>query len=365
MLRVSRGMAPGVMREDEHAGIWIWSDLHLGHTETLHAFGRPFETAAGMDDKIFWNWRRVVAPEDTILILGDVTVHPLWGRRLKRVRQAPGRKILVYGNHEITRAGSVDNDGFDEVYSTLYVDGDPPLLLTHVPLRVVPEGCVNVHGHLHQRPGAGRDATYQRLRRAAPLPAQGPDGGPGARPATRHRRHRERPHDGPPAGSGALTDLFRPAAGPRASASSPPTTRTLELARAGAAEGCRCSPCTELSLMTSSVDLFLKHPVAPVDRVYRRPRACPHGRDAAQLRERPLLGPTSPTWPTATGSVSPSAVGRPIRMTRRRTCGSCRRLASAPRTLRATTSPELKRTPPSAARAARSSSSPPRSASSG
>ena len=41
MLRVSRGMAPGVMREDEHAGIWIWSDLHLGHTETLHAFGRP------------------------------------------------------------------------------------------------------------------------------------------------------------------------------------------------------------------------------------------------------------------------------------------------------------------------------------
>ena len=150
MLRVSRGMAPGVMREDEHAGIWIWSDLHLGHTETLHAFGRPFETAAGMDDKIFWNWRRVVAPEDTILILGDVTVHPLWGRQLKRVRQAPGRKILVYGNHEITRAGSVDNDGFDEVYSTLYVDGDPPLLLTHVPLRVVPERCVNVHGHLHQ-----------------------------------------------------------------------------------------------------------------------------------------------------------------------------------------------------------------------
>ena len=109
----------------------------MGHTATLHAFGRPFETAAEMDDTIFWNWRQVVAPEDTILVLGDVTVHPLWGRRLKRIRQAPGRKILVYGNHEITRAGSVDNDGFDEVYSTLCVDGDPLLLLTHVPLRVV------------------------------------------------------------------------------------------------------------------------------------------------------------------------------------------------------------------------------------
>ena len=214
MLRVSRGMHPGTLCEDEHAGIWIWSDLHLGHNETIQAFGRPFETAAEMDDKIFWNWRRVVAPEDTILILGDVTVHPLWGRRLKRVRQAPGRKILVYGNHEITRAGSVDNDGFDEVYSTLYVDGDPPLLLTHVPLRVVPEGCVNVHGHLHQRPRARTDATYQRLRRAAPLPAQGSDGGAGARPAPRHRRHPARPHDGSPAGSGALTDLPEPVPAP-------------------------------------------------------------------------------------------------------------------------------------------------------
>ena len=156
MLRVSRGLAPGALREDEHARIWAWSDLHLGHTETLRAFGRPFASADEMDDKIFWNWRRVIAPGDTVLILGDVTVHGLWGRRLKRVRQAPGRKILVNGNHEITGAGLVDSDGFDEVHSTLYVDGDPPLLLTHVPLRVVPEGCVNVPGHLHQVRVQGR-----------------------------------------------------------------------------------------------------------------------------------------------------------------------------------------------------------------
>lgn len=150
MLRVSRGMAPGVLREDEDAGVWVWSDLHLGHAETVWAFGRPFGTADEMDDEIFSNWRRVVAPEDTILILGDVTVDSLSGRRLTRVREAPGWKILVYGNHDITRAGVVDSDSFDEVWSTLYVDGDPPLLLTHMALRVVPEGCVNVHGHLHQ-----------------------------------------------------------------------------------------------------------------------------------------------------------------------------------------------------------------------
>lgn len=29
----------------------------------------------------------------------------------------------------------------------LYAGGDPPLLMTHMPLRHVPDGCVDVHGH--------------------------------------------------------------------------------------------------------------------------------------------------------------------------------------------------------------------------
>ena len=32
---------------------------------------------------------------------------------------------------------------------TLVIHTDPPLLVTHVPLVVVPDGCVNVHGHHH------------------------------------------------------------------------------------------------------------------------------------------------------------------------------------------------------------------------
>ena len=34
--------------------------------------------------------------------------------------------------------------------------GDPALLLTHMPLRNVPEGCVNVHGHLHNQEAPSR-----------------------------------------------------------------------------------------------------------------------------------------------------------------------------------------------------------------
>ena len=207
MLRVSRGMTPGALYGHDHARTWVWSDLHLGHTKTIEAFRRPFGTADEMNDTIFRNWEQVVAPADTILILGDVTVHGLWGRRLARVRQAPGRKILVYGNHEITSTGLVETNGFDEVHSSLYVEGDPPLLLTHVPLRVVPESCVNIHGHLTSHTRAGEDETHQRLRRATPVPTKGPLGASEARPAPRKGRDRARAHDRRQTGSDRLKRL--------------------------------------------------------------------------------------------------------------------------------------------------------------
>ena len=92
----------------------------------------------------------------TIIVLGDIAIHGLWGSRRKRVLKAPGRKILVIGNHEADGAGGVEVDGFDEAYSTLYVGGDPPLVMTYIPLRTVPVGCVNVHGHIHHHPVPGR-----------------------------------------------------------------------------------------------------------------------------------------------------------------------------------------------------------------
>ena len=42
--------------------------------------------------------------------------------------------------------------------TTLFAPGEPPLLLTHVPLLQVPAGCINVHGHVHgkQPPSSNR-----------------------------------------------------------------------------------------------------------------------------------------------------------------------------------------------------------------
>lgn len=89
MLQRSRRTAPGALCEDDHATSWMWPDLHLGHAKSIATFRRPFKTADEMTDQIFSNWQQTVGTEDTIVILGDVTVHGLWGQRLRRVRERP------------------------------------------------------------------------------------------------------------------------------------------------------------------------------------------------------------------------------------------------------------------------------------
>ena len=155
LLSASRRMRAGELREQDHAGVWLWSDLHLGHAMALSFFGRPYWTLEEMDDALFGAWRQGVDPGDTVVILGDVAIGGLSARRLKRLRAAPGRKVLVVGNHEFDGTVGGRLEGFDEVFSTVYVPGSPELVLTHVPFRDVPQGCVNVHGHQHMRGPSG------------------------------------------------------------------------------------------------------------------------------------------------------------------------------------------------------------------
>ena len=131
---------------------WVWSDLHLGHEHSRTAFGRPFRTAAEADKAMMDAWYEQVAEGETIICLGDVTVdgealahHQDWWRR------APGTKWLVLGNHDVDPVNQQRPVEVDQRTVTLYAGGDPPLLLTHVPLVQVPHGTVNVHGHLHEQ----------------------------------------------------------------------------------------------------------------------------------------------------------------------------------------------------------------------
>lgn len=97
-------------------------------------------------------WYEDVAAGEAIICLGDITVdgealphHQDWWRK------APGTKWLVLGNHDVDPVNRIRPFEIDHTAGTLYAAGDPPLLLTHVPLLQVPHGAVNVHGHVHEQ----------------------------------------------------------------------------------------------------------------------------------------------------------------------------------------------------------------------
>ena len=75
------------------------------------------------------------------------------------VREAAGEKWRVLGSHDVDPGNHVRPVAVDRTVATLSAPGEPPLLLTHVPLLQVPPGCVNLHGHVHQKELPNRTGT--------------------------------------------------------------------------------------------------------------------------------------------------------------------------------------------------------------
>ena len=130
---------------------WVWSDLHLGHENIIRYANRPFGDVEAMNAHLYANWDATVGEDDTLIFVGDIAMRTaLCDATWQRIREGPGRaKILVVGNHDLTGSGELRVDGFDDICSVLCIDGDVPLVFTHMPLATVPDGCANVHGHTH------------------------------------------------------------------------------------------------------------------------------------------------------------------------------------------------------------------------
>ncbi|WP_459540230.1 metallophosphoesterase [Negativicoccus succinicivorans] len=87
---------------------WALSDLHLSGDppqKPMDVFGDRWRNHR---QKVETNWRAQVAPEDTVLIGGDVS----WAMKLEEaapdldfIRALPGRKIILRGNHDYWWAG--------------------------------------------------------------------------------------------------------------------------------------------------------------------------------------------------------------------------------------------------------------------
>ena len=133
--------------------IWVWSDLHLGDQTAHRIWNRPEASARALSERMLQEWERSVGAHDLMLCLGDVA-HPFLLTDMEataRIRAAPGRRVLVVGNHDVHRRRMLVRAGFDDMYVAAVHAGEPRLVFSHPPLPSIPGGGINVHGHLHRR----------------------------------------------------------------------------------------------------------------------------------------------------------------------------------------------------------------------
>ena len=85
--------------------IWAIADLHLSKNPSVQ---KPMDEFGGVwvnhDEKLKENWESMVAPEDTLIIPGDIS----WALRYEQARDdlawidaLPGNKLLLKGNHDL------------------------------------------------------------------------------------------------------------------------------------------------------------------------------------------------------------------------------------------------------------------------
>lgn len=158
---------------------WFTSDLHFGHARLLEldpARGEAFGNVDAMNMKLIANWNAVVSPEDTVFVLGDVSMH---GKNLHYLDYLVGEKVLVNGNHDSSWSGAKNGwkhqatylEHFDVVTDFVHTTLPPrkknaprlPVVLSHFPYdgdhtdgdrfeqyRLRDEGTVLIHGHVHK-----------------------------------------------------------------------------------------------------------------------------------------------------------------------------------------------------------------------
>lgn len=78
---------------------WFSSDLHLGHANIIRYCDRPFADVDAMNRGLVERWNAVVAPADTVWVLGDVAMGRI-SESLPVVGSLNGTKHLLSGNHD-------------------------------------------------------------------------------------------------------------------------------------------------------------------------------------------------------------------------------------------------------------------------
>jgi len=122
--------------------IFITADNHFFHKNIIRYCNRPFGSVEEMNEEMIRRWNSKVGKDDIVLHLGDFAFRG----RAKEIRdQLNGTIVIVRGNHD---KYLTPEEGFIIVEGQLKIG---KFIFTHcpIPMDEIPEGFINVFGHIH------------------------------------------------------------------------------------------------------------------------------------------------------------------------------------------------------------------------
>lgn len=134
--------------------IYFTGDQHFGHRNIIRYTNRPFNTVEEMDEGLISRWNEVVRANDTVYILGDISLYGV-NKTAEILGRLKGRKAVLIGNHDGVLCTSVFYKELfflmDKLY-TLKVH-NRRYILCHYPLyswEGAYSGACLLYGHTHK-----------------------------------------------------------------------------------------------------------------------------------------------------------------------------------------------------------------------
>lgn len=139
------------------------SDLHLFHENCLRFDKRPFKNLEEMHDTIVKNWNYKINNDDTVYILGDISMRGTNLELIKLVSTLKGHKVLIKGNHDQIKDYRYQQlfqeiADYKEIKTSLPNEKEPNkrlsvnVVLSHYPILMWKNqhrGYVHLYGHVH------------------------------------------------------------------------------------------------------------------------------------------------------------------------------------------------------------------------
>lgn len=131
--------------------VWLTADFHFGHQHMLEVTERPWANIEKHDRALIRNACELVGKDDIFIINGDLTMkgpdNMAWIERV--VSRLPGKKILVFGNHDRLKPLQYIEMGFIVAATSLVLPGG--IFVAHDPAwaEVWPKDQPMLCGHVH------------------------------------------------------------------------------------------------------------------------------------------------------------------------------------------------------------------------